>query len=198
MNKISRFVIWICSKFTRDEIEQIIQGLSDVLTNHNPDVKPKDAFKEKYPNYRNFFVDPNLPLPVTEKSIPKLNWKDLLSKYQFEHGKPIKPVNPKNSDTKVPEDSVCRVCSAPAAYLYFNDGKKRSQIKCKVCSSLSQVHPRHRLKAKYLCPHCEHPLYLWKERKDVSIYKCDYDKCPNYLSNKAKLNPPLAETFIHC
>lgn len=27
MSKIARFVIWICSKFTRNEIEQIINGL---------------------------------------------------------------------------------------------------------------------------------------------------------------------------
>jgi len=41
MKKIARFVIWICSKFTREEIEEIINGLSDVLANRNPDVKPK-------------------------------------------------------------------------------------------------------------------------------------------------------------
>lgn len=64
MSKISRFVIWICSKFTKVEIEQIIVGLSDILLNRNPDVKPKDDFKEKYPNYRDFAVDP-LP-PLTE------------------------------------------------------------------------------------------------------------------------------------
>ena len=50
MNKILRFVIWICSKFTRSEIEEIIKGLSDVLANRNPEVKPKDDFKEKHPN----------------------------------------------------------------------------------------------------------------------------------------------------
>ncbi len=66
MSKITRFVIWICSKFTRAEIEQIIAGLSDVLGNLNPEVKPKDDFKEKHPNYRVFFVDP-LP-PLTEPS----------------------------------------------------------------------------------------------------------------------------------
>jgi len=49
MFKITRFVIWICSKFTRAEIEQIIAGLSDVFSNHNPEVKPKDDFKEKTP-----------------------------------------------------------------------------------------------------------------------------------------------------
>jgi len=194
MNKIARFVIWICSKFTRDEIEQIIQGLSDVLANRNPDVKPKDDFKKKHPNYRNFFVDPNSPLPAVPKPPPKLNWKELLNKHKQSHGKQLQPVSPKNPATKVPENTVCRICGAPSKYLYFNDGKRRSQIKCKVCSSLSQVHPRNHIKAKYLCPHCGHPLYLWKERKDVSAYKCDYDKCPSYLANKAKLN--LAERIL--
>ena len=47
MKKTTRFVIWICSRFTRREIEQIIQGLMEVLANRNPEVKPKDDFKEK-------------------------------------------------------------------------------------------------------------------------------------------------------
>ena len=64
MSKIARFVIWICSKFTKAEIEQIVVGLSDVLSDRNPEMKPKDDFKEKHPNYRNFTVDP-LP-PLTE------------------------------------------------------------------------------------------------------------------------------------
>jgi len=33
MSKIARFVIWICSKFTKNEIQQIIAGLLDVLEN---------------------------------------------------------------------------------------------------------------------------------------------------------------------
>ena len=61
-SKVDRFVIWICSKFIRTEIELIIKGLSDVLANRNPEIKPKDDFKEKHPNYRNFYVDPNSPL----------------------------------------------------------------------------------------------------------------------------------------
>jgi len=188
MKKIERFVIWICSKFTRDEIEQIIQGLSDVLANRNPEVKPKDDFKEKHPHYRNFFVDPEPPLTTSSKSTPKLNWKELLAKYKEQNGQPLKSVNSKKSETKVPQDSICRICSAPAQYLYYNDGKKRRQIKCKVCGALSQVHLRHRIKAKYFCPHCNYALYLWKKRKDVSIYKCDNDKCPLFLKNKSQLN----------
>ena len=188
MKKVQRFVIWICSKFTRSEIEEIIQGLSDVLANRNPDVKPRDDFKEKHPNYRNFFVDPLPPLTSPLKPTPKLDYKELLAKYRQQNGCPLKPVNPRRSEAKVPKSSICRICSAPAQYLYYNDGKKRRQLKCKVCGSLSQVHPRHRLKAKQFCPHCGYALYLWKERKDVSIYKCDNDKCPLFLKTKSQLN----------
>lgn len=188
MNKISRFVIWICSKFTREEIEEIISGLSDVLANRNPDVKPKDDFKEKHPNYRNFFVDPNPPLPEPAKKTPVSGWKDRLKKFELENGRPLKPVTPRDPKNIIPNDSICYNCGAPADYLYYNDGKKRSQIRCKICGSFSPIHPRHRLKAKYFCPYCQRPLYLWKSRKDVSVYKCDNDNCPTYVSNKSKLN----------
>lgn len=188
MKKVTRFVIWICSKFTRDEIIEIIKGLLDVLDERNPDVKPKDDFKEKHPNYRNFHVDPNPPITAPEKSFPELDWKKLLAEYKLKNGRFPKPVNTKNPDTKVPANSLCKVCSAPSQFLYFNDGKKRSQIKCKLCGALSQVHPRNRLKTKWFCPYCSHALYLWKQRKIVSIYKCDNDKCPHFLSHKAKLN----------
>ena len=62
MDQVSRFVVWICSKFNREQIERIVKNLQEVLANRNPEVKPKDDFKEKHPNYRNFNVDPNPPL----------------------------------------------------------------------------------------------------------------------------------------
>ena len=71
MTKIARFIIWICSKFTKTEIEQIINGLVDVIQNRNPDVKPKDDFQEKHPNYRKFSVDPKPPLTETSISLKK-------------------------------------------------------------------------------------------------------------------------------
>jgi hypothetical protein len=71
MPKISRFVIWICSKFNRREIEQIIQGLLDVLRNRNPEVKPKDDFKDNHPNYRKFSVDPLPPLLKPKADVKK-------------------------------------------------------------------------------------------------------------------------------
>lgn len=189
MNKITRFVIWICSKFTREEIEQIINQLSDVLADRNPEVKPKDDFQQKHPHYRKFFVDPKAPLTErAEKAAEKLDWKKLLAAYHQLKGHPLKPINHRSATSKVPKDMRCPTCSAPSSFLYFNDGEKRSQLKCKICSSVSQIHPRHRLKAPYFCPHCHHSLYLWKVRKEVSIFKCDNDRCPAYLSNKAQLN----------
>ena len=183
MKKTTRFVIWICSKFTRFKIEQIIQGLLEVLANRNPEVKPKDDFKEKHPNYRNFFVDPEPPLKAPPPKAPKLNWKELLSNYQKERGYPLLPVN--NKDLK---DLSVESVVLPQNIFILTMVKNVLKLKCKVCSSLSQVHPRHRNKARYFCPHCGSSLYLWKERKEVSIYKCDHDKCSHFKAFKAKLN----------
>ncbi len=188
MKKSQRFVIWICSKFTRKEIEQIIQGLLDVLKNRNPDIKPKDDFKEKHPNYRNFFVDPKAPLTSPPELQQTLNYKELLKNYIHLHGKPLSPVKSRSSKTRVSKKSTCTRCGAPAKYLYFNDGKKRSQLMCKICSNLFSVHPRNKIDTKYFCPHCGYSLYLWKHRQEVSIYKCGNDNCPAYLSSKSTLN----------
>lgn len=69
MPRVSRFVIWICSKFSRGEIERIVKELGEILANRNPEIKPKDDFKEKHPNYREFSVDPTPPLkkPLKKK-----------------------------------------------------------------------------------------------------------------------------------
>jgi hypothetical protein len=46
MDQISRFVIWICSKFDREQIQRIVEELQNILANRNPDIKPKDDFKK--------------------------------------------------------------------------------------------------------------------------------------------------------
>ena len=117
-----------------------------------------------------------------------MDYKNLPETYEKEHGHPLKLVNLRSSENCIPEHSVCHTCNAPSKYLYYNDGIKRSQLKCKVCNSVSQVHRRHLSVTKYLCPHCGHALFLWKQRKDCSIFKCDNDNCPVYTSNTRKLN----------
>ncbi len=66
-NHLSRFVIWLCSKFSRKELELIILELSTILSTQDPSVKLKDDIKEKQPNYRNFFVDPKPPITEPPK-----------------------------------------------------------------------------------------------------------------------------------
>ena len=95
MKKIKRFVIWICSKFTRDEIFNIIDELIEITNDKNFEKLPKDDFKEKHPNYRNFSVDPLVPRNSSEiiQNRDKLDYKVLLKKYQSKNNKSLKPVN---------------------------------------------------------------------------------------------------------
>lgn len=73
MDQISRFVVWICSRFNREQIEKIINELSDILNNRQDlPTKPKDAFKEHHPNYRQFHVDPTPPLTDCAKKKNKI------------------------------------------------------------------------------------------------------------------------------
>lgn len=194
MTKIARFIIWICSKFTKSEIEQITKGLVDVLQDRNPEVKAKDDFQEKHPNYRGFFVDPKSPLtepPILRKLPEPKNYKVLLALYEAENGKPLKPVKRRGESQAVPRQISCPVCNAPYEYLYFNDGKKKSQLKCKVCCHLFQIEQRFRKndKSKYFCPYCGHALFRWKSRKEVTIYKCCNDDCQHRIQALARLNP---------
>jgi hypothetical protein len=61
-SNIARFVVWICRKFNREEIEGIIAELTITLKDPNAEVKPRDQFKEEHPNYRNFRPDQVEPL----------------------------------------------------------------------------------------------------------------------------------------
>jgi len=191
MSRIARFVIWICSKFNRQEIEQIIEGLLDVLTNRNPEIKPKDNFKEQHPNYRNFYVDSNPPLteqPEPAKPIPTKDFNLLLYEYQDKKGKPLAPVKTRPNSQQVPENITCHHCNAPHIYLYYNNGQKRTQLKCKVCNNPFSIEHTKKSGAKYFCPYCLLALFKWKEREEVTIYKCSNDACPHRLKALNNLN----------
>lgn len=69
MQRLSRFVLWICSKFNKEQIEFIVKELTAILKSHGPAIKPKDDFQEKHPNYRKFVVDSTPPL--TQKPVVK-------------------------------------------------------------------------------------------------------------------------------
>lgn len=86
---------------------------------------------------------------------------------------------------------VCPSCGSPNIYLYFNDGNKRSQILCKVCSHLFQLQQRFKInrKSKLFCPYCGLALFRWKSQKVVTIHKCPNDNCPHRIQALGKLNP---------
>jgi len=71
LKKIQRFVVWICKHFNREQIISIVEELINVLEDKNPDLKPKDHFKEKHPKYRDFKVDPLAPLDAADIVKPK-------------------------------------------------------------------------------------------------------------------------------
>lgn len=73
MSNISRFVVWICRKFSRQQIEKIIEELSMTLKNPNAEVKPRDEFEQEHPNYRDYHPDPNAAL--TESQLPTASTK---------------------------------------------------------------------------------------------------------------------------
>ena len=190
MKKVMRFVVWICKRFNREEILEIVDQLVNILNNQNPDIKPKDDFKNKHPNYRDFSTDPLAPLDAADiiKPIPELNYKNILIEYENKHGKPQRPVNIRDDKNRVPQQIICPHCSAPHEYIYFNDGKKRTQLKCKVCTNTFQLLKRFKAKTKFFCPYCFKALFKWKQRDEVTIYKCANKQCSCRLSNLNKLN----------
>jgi len=191
MNKIARFVLWLCKKFTRQELEQIILELQQVLTEREPEVKPRDAFRQEHPHYRNFYVDPLAALtepPVVSPPAPQLNWRQLCADYQKTHGRQPAPVRRRNSQ-KIPGKCRCSRCQAPVDYLYLNNGKKASQLQCKICGTLSPIERRYRKnKTSFWCPYCQSALYRWKEQADCTIYKCPKNDCLHYRQKKEALN----------
>lgn len=70
MSKITKFVVWICSKFNRKQVEAIVAELIAILKDANYRFGPRDEFKEEHPNYRNF--DPDPAEPLTEPGKKKL------------------------------------------------------------------------------------------------------------------------------
>lgn len=74
MKKVQSLVVWICKKFTSEQIINLMEELTLVLEDKYSDLKPKDAFKEKHPKYRDFSADPLAPLDYSKFDRPKKNF----------------------------------------------------------------------------------------------------------------------------
>jgi transposase-like protein len=191
MGKITRLVLWLCKKFTRQDLEDLVAQLQQVLAGREPELQPRDDFRQQHPHYRDFYVDPQAPLtqpPSAPAAALTLDWQQLCAAYLREHGRSLSPVRRRGTQP-LPRTCRCAHCGAPPEFLYLNDGRQASQLLCKVCGRLSQLAARHRLTrpARYWCPYCHSALYCWKQRPDCTIYKCPCDQCPHYLQKQQAL-----------
>ena len=138
------------------------------------------------PKYQKFKTD-ELPRIVSFKQ--EWNWLDLISYYQQRYHKTIRPVF-RRVECDIPNDCTCPACDAPVDYLMWNDGKKKSQVLCKVCQSrFSPTKDNRFSKTNVLrCPHCSHSLVPKKNRKHFIVHKCVNPKCSYYLHNLKKVD----------
>lgn len=138
------------------------------------------------PKYQKFKVD-QLPKIISYKQ--DWIWTDLIDYYEQRYHKTIRPVF-RHGECNVPEDCRCFSCNAPFLYLMWNDGKKQSQLLCKVCQSRFKPSAESRFTKTHVlkCPHCSHTLVHRKGRKHFIIHKCINMKCPYYLHNLKKVD----------
>lgn len=145
------------------------------------------AFDDSYsPKYLKFKID-ELPRIISYEQDWK--WNDLIPYYQKRYGKTIKPMF-RRTECDIPDDCTCPTCNAPKPYLSWNDGKKKKQIRCKVCLNLHSPSEDNRFSKsnKLRCPHCSNILVPKKNRKHFIIHKCVNPKCPYYLHNLKKVD----------
>ena len=116
MGNIPRLVIWPCRKFTRQELQEVVHELQEILAGRQPEPQPRDDFRQQHPHYRDFYVDPLAPLtqpPTLAPSAPTLDWHQLCAQYERDHGRPLPPVRRRRGAHPVPPTCRCAHCGAP-------------------------------------------------------------------------------------
>lgn len=190
-NNIQKLVKWFCRHLTFNELASAVPVLLEVLSGKRKDIDLKPE-SDKPPHYRDFRVDTEPPLEVTESEDSTLDWQHLLKKHLKEKGKALQKINHKK--LKPPPGCRCRHCNAPRSYLWINNGKLATQVLCKICGKTSPTHKTQRQsKAKYLCPFCEKKLFNWKESESSTAWKCGNKKCPHFLKKKSELTEAESE-----
>ena len=189
-NDLLKLIRWFCSKLTYNDLASVVPVLQEVLGGSRKDVDLKPD-EDHPPNYRQFRVDPALPLtesPRPEEEPP--DWKQIQQEHERKTGKRIAIVKRQKGSAVPPEKCTCQHCDAPVRYLYINNGKEASQVRCKICNKTSPVNkPRRESKTKYWCPHCGRALFQWKEDGLCTAFKCQHNACPLYNRNLAALTP---------
>lgn len=119
----------------------------------------------------------------------KKNYKELIKKYYDQKNKHLKSVKQRKQSHQVPKEITCPYCNAPHSFIYYNNGKLKSQLKCKICTGTFRIDGKFReSKSKYFCPYCNYALFIWKRNSVVTIHKCPNDNCSHRLKAFNKLN----------
>jgi hypothetical protein len=95
MGKITRLVLWLCKKLTRQDLEDLVAQLQQVLAGREAELQLGDDFRQQHPHYRDFYVDPRAPLtqpPTAPAAALTLDWQQLCAEYLREHGRSPSPV----------------------------------------------------------------------------------------------------------
>ena len=187
-NDLLKLVRWFCRKLTYNDLASVVPVLQEVLSGSRQDMELKPS-EDQPPHYRQFRVDPTLPLThPPEPKTKTLDWQQLQEQHKQQFGKPISIVRRRTGSSLPPEKCRCQHCDAPARYLYLNNGKLASQVLCKICNRTSPTdRPRRESKTRYWCPHCGNAMFRWKEDGICTTYKCPNRRCPRYQRNLAEL-----------
>lgn len=144
--------------------------------------------------YKRFKVH---PLPTVEQEFIPVPFDRAKAEYEKKHNKPLKPVS-RHKDKAYPQKGiVCPHCGAPHIYLSFNNGKKRSQIRCKVCEHTFSIDKTYSQQIVRKCPYCGRKLSLIKTREHFDIYKCMNKHCPHYKAELKKLSKEDKKKYKH-
>ena len=135
--------------------------------------------------YRRFKVH---PLPVIEPEHLPVSFDEARVAYEAKHNKPLKPVFRHKGKDYPAKGTVCPHCGATHEYLSFNNGQKKSQIKCKVCEKTFSTEKSYSQQVVRKCPFCGKKLTLIKSRSSFDIYKCMSPKCSHYRAELKKLS----------
>ena len=177
MVKIISFIISLLNIFRKLLYKFECFLLQFLPNDHNPN-PVSDA-------YRRFKVH---PLPVIEPEHLPVSFDEARAAYEAKHNKPLKPVFRHKGKDYPAKGTVCPHCGATHEYLSFNNGQKKSQIKCKVCEKTFSTEKSYSQQVVRKCPFCGKKLTLIKSRSSFDIYKCMSPKCSHYRAELKKLS----------
>lgn len=134
---------------------------------------PSDPNPSSGEAYRRFKVH---PLPVIQPEHLPIPFDEAKAAYAAKHNKPLKPVFRHEGKVYPPKGTVRPHCGATHDYLSYNNGDKRTQIRCKVCEKTFSTQKTYSQQVVRKCPHCGSKLSLIKSRNHFDIYKCSNPK----------------------